>query len=200
MPLILIMDSKFEINRVEGVNHLLGIMLILLGLQGCVEPVQRLGQTFEGSVKWALQIAQPEITNFASDAQIYSILGAMIWKDGRLPSNTGDWSFVTWSPSLKKKFQVTIDFKGNITKRTEDFENPPNTGSRTHLPVGWVNSPDIFSSIPSQVITKAYAQLVVFNFTEYSQAPNTDVWAINFAGGKNPLVKWDGHYIGTQFN
>ena len=176
------------------------IILILISQQSCVEPIYRTGQAFEGSVKWALQKIQPEINNFANDAQIYTIFGAMIWKDGRLPSNTGDWSFVSWSPSLKKTFQVTIDYKESITKSIEDAINPPNTGSGTPLPAGWLNSTEIFSSIPPQAITKNYAQLVVFNFTEYSQAPNTAVWVMNFAGSKNPMVRWDGYYIGTQFN
>lgn len=179
---------------------ILFVLIFLIGCQGCKEPKVRLGADFDGSVKWALQKAQPEINNFASDAQIYSILGAMIWKDGRLPANTGTWSFVSWSPSLKKICQVTVSYQGNTSNSIRDGVNPPNTGSGTPLPAGWVNSTVIFSAIPMQEITKNYAQLVVFNTTSYPQAPNIAVWGINYAGGKNPLVRWDGYYIGTQFN
>lgn len=176
------------------------VFLIIMSFLSCKNPIVRPGDNFNGSVKWALQIAQPEISSFSSDAQIYSILGALIWKDGRLPDNTGTWSFVSWSFTLQQTYQVTIDHQGNVTESIRDNVNPPNTGSGGTLPAGWVNSTAIFASIPIQEITKNYAQLVVFNTTSYSEEPNTAVWGINFAGGKNPLVRWDGVYIGTQLN
>jgi hypothetical protein len=172
--------------------------ILCLFIQGCKPPKVRPGSSFDGSAKWALQIAQPVISDFAVDAQIYQVLGALVWKDGRLPANTGTWSYVSWSASLKKTCQVTVDCQGNSRTSIRDSQNPPNTGSSTTLPVGWVNSTSVFSAVPGQEITKSYAQLVVFNTTSYPQAPNTAVWAMNFAGGRNPLVRWDGHYIGTQ--
>jgi len=179
---------------------ILFLPIFLLACQGCDEPTVRPGADFDGSVKWALQKAQPEITNFSGDAQIYNILGSLIWKDGRLPANTGTWSFVSWSQSLKKTCQVTVDHQGDITKSVHDEVNPPSTGSGTPLPAGWVNSTMIFSAIPGLEITKRFAQLVVFNTTSYPLAPNMAVWVINYAGGKNPTVRWDGQYIGTQFS
>ena len=173
-------------------------LLAVMALSSCDDPEARPGDSFDGSVQWALQIAQPEINNFSSDAQIYSILGATIWKDGRLPANTGTWSFISWSASLQKICQVTVDDEGNTRKTIRDSENPPNTGSGSTLPAGWVNSPTIFSAIPTQEITRSFAQLVAFNYTSYLQAPNEAVWGINFAGGRNPLVRWNGEYIGTQ--
>lgn len=188
-------------STIAKVGAILCVLLLFMSVQGCNDvPEVRPGANIDGSVKWALQKAQPVISNFASDAQIYSILGAMIWKDGRLPANTGSWSFVSWSPSLNKTCQVTVNYQGNTSKSIRDSENPPNTGSGNTLPAGWVNSTAIFASIPGQEITKNFAQLVVFNTTSYPQAPHAAVWGINFAGGKNPLVRWDGHYIGTQFD
>jgi len=178
------------------------VLLLILGVQGCncEAPVFRTGTDFDGSAKWALQKAQPTINNFASDAQLYSILGAVVWKDGRLPANTGSWSFVTWSASLKKKFQITVDSQGSISTSTTDSPNPPPTGSGSPIPAGWVNSTVVFDAIPSQEITDNTATLLVFNVTNYPQATDTAIWGINFTGGKNPLVKWDGQYIGTQFD
>jgi len=186
-------------NRLAGVKLVFFALLCVLGVQGCKDPQVRPGASFDGSVKWALQIAQPDINTFAGDAQLYSILGAMIWKDGRLPANTGTWSFITWSAGLKKKYQVTVDYQGKITRSATDQEGPPKTPSGTTLPAGWVNSTNIFASIPAQQITSNCATLVVFNFTNFDQAPNTAVWGVNFNGSKNPLVRWDGRYIGTQF-
>lgn len=176
------------------------ILVCTPGLYGCnnEDPVVRPGSGFDGSVKWALQLAQLEIDNFAADADLYTILGALVWMDGRLPANSGTWSFVTWSQSLKQQLQVTVRYDGNVTRSVTDKESPPSTGSGGPLPAGWVNSTDIFSAIPSQEIARSFAQLVVFNITSYPQAPNTALWVMNFAGGNNPIVRWDGVYIGTQ--
>lgn len=185
-------------NGSAGVKLIFLALICVLGVQGCKDPQVRPGASFDGSVQWALQKAQPDINNFANDAQLYSILGSMIWKDGRLPANTGTWSFITWSAGLKKQYQVTVDYQGTITRSTTDQVNPPQTPSGTTLPAGWVNSTNIFSSIPAQQLTSNCATLVVFNFTDFSQAPHTAVWGMNFNGSQNPLVRWDGYYIGTQ--
>lgn len=174
------------------------IFFIAMGFKGCENPVVRPGPAYEGSAKWALDIAQPEITSFAGDAVLYQILGAMVWKDGRLPSNTGSWSFVCWSNSLDKILQVTVNHQGTNSTSVRDSPDPPSTGSGGPLPNGWVNSLAIFAAIPAVEVTENFAQLLVVNTTSYPQAPNTALWAINFAGGRNPLVKWDGQYIGTQ--
>ena len=68
------------------------------------------------------------------------------------------------------------------------------------LPAGWVNSTVIFAAVPVAEITKNYATLVAFSYTSYYQAPNEAVWAINYARGRNPLIRWNGEYIGTQSN
>ncbi len=186
------------IDRTAQAILLIVAVAILMLVQGCKDPKVRPGASFDGSVHWALQIAQPEITAFAADAQIYQVLAAMVWKDGRLPENTGSWSFVSWSPGLKKICQVTVSYDGGARKSIRESVDPPNSGSGGVIPAGWVNSTTAFAAIPSGEIAESFAQLVAFNFTSYPQSPNTALWAINFAGGNNPLVRWDGHYVGTQ--
>jgi hypothetical protein len=199
-----IFSGRFEMNHnLKSVLKTGGILVALTLLAfclGCEEPEVRPGAQFDGSIYWALQIAQPKINTWASDAQIYSILGAAIWKDGRLPANTGTWSFVCWSVSLKKIYQITIDNNGDPSTSIREQLTPPSTASGTPLPAGWVNSTVIFAVIPAAEITKNYATLVAFNSASYSQAPNEAVWGINYAGGRNPLVRWNGEYIGTQSN
>lgn len=188
------------IDKTAQAILLIAAVAILMLVQGCEDPKVRPGASFDGSVHWALQIAQPEITTFEADAQIYQVLAATVWKDGRLPENTGNWSFVSWSPGLKKICQITVSYDGGTRKSIRESVDPPNSGSGGVIPAGWVNSTTAFAAIPSQEIAKSFAQLVVFNFTSYPQEPNTALWAINFAGGNNPLVRWDGHYVGTQFD
>jgi hypothetical protein len=147
---------------------------------------------------WARDIAQPLITAFSADAALYSILGAQVFEDGRLPANTGNWSFVTWSPSLLKEFQVTVSYDGSTSTTTRDQATPPSPNGQP-VPVGWVNSPDIFqATVPHRPATVTHAPLVVFNFTDFPQVPGEAVWGINYNKPPNQLVKWDGTYIGTQ--
>lgn len=175
------------------------IIMLLIIVHGCTEPIYRNSTVFDGSAYWALQKAQPEITNFAADAEIYNILGTMIWKDGRLPSNTGEWSFVSWSQTRKQTCQVTVNYQGTTSKSIQNQSSPPNTGSGFPIPVGWKNSIEIFSIITSkEIINDNYANLVVFNLANYTQSPNNAVWAVNFSQGINPLVTWNGTFIGNQ--
>lgn len=202
---------KYSLNSSSGMLRLMRFSLLaLVFVVGIVsilgtspvreDPRQRPGASFNGSAKWALQIAQPVISACAADAQIYQILGAVIWRDGRLPENTGTWSFVSWSPTTREICQVTVDHGGGTRTSTRDSDTAPSTASGGVIPAAWVNSTAVFSAIPGAEITRDSAQLVVFNVASYDEAPNTAVWGINFAGGKNPLVRWDGYYIGTQFD
>ena len=178
------------------------LFIVLLGgmmlSASCPQPVSRPESVFEGSAKWALNIAQPLITAFAADAKLYSVLGAMIYKDGRLPANTGDWSFVAWSVSQQKEFQVTVKYDGTTSTATRTKASPPSPNGQP-IPNGWLNSTDIFAvTAPHLSGGVTHAQLVVFNFVSYPQASNQAVWGINFNEGPNQLVKWDGTYLGPQ--
>lgn len=165
----------------------------LLTYATCNEaPIKRPGAAFEGSAFWARDIAQPAITSFAADAQLYSVLGAIIYNDGRLPSNKGDWSFVAWSASLQKQKQVTVNFDGTITESIRDATSGAPSG-KPPLPAGWVNSTTIFGAIAPHV-NFTTATLVTFNFSE-SSVPG--VWAINTPSG-NHYVQANGNYIGTS--
>jgi hypothetical protein len=74
----------------------------------------------DGSARWGLTIAQPRITAFAPDAQLYAILGGEVYRDGRLPASVEDWSYVAWSPTRRRTFQVTVLFDGSTTTSTQD--------------------------------------------------------------------------------
>jgi hypothetical protein len=161
-------------------------------------PAPRPGPLGQGSARWAYAIAQPSIAASAPDAELYTILGAFVWRDGRLPSNTGDWSFVAWSPSLKQTLQVTVKFDGTFFTTTRNEATPPSQNGQP-LPAGWLDSPDIFAVVASHLTCGVtHAQLAVLNVASYPQAPNQPVWGINFNVGQNQLVKWDGTYVGTQ--
>jgi hypothetical protein len=176
------------------------LSLLTLSLLACnpASPTTRGGPSFDGSARWALGFAQPQITGFAADAQLYQILGSLIMKDGRLPTNQGNWSFVTWSPSQQKVFQVTVDNNGAVTTSTRAETSPP-TVSGSPLPGTWANSTDVFAAAAPHLDPGVFqATLAVLNVASYSGVPNQAVWGINFNTGPNQLVKWDGTYVGPQ--
>jgi len=165
---------------------------------GCttVSPSPRF--TDDGTAHWALNIAQPLITAFAADAQLYEVLGADVGRDGRLPTNTGTWSFVTWSLSRTTTFQVTIKHDGTTSTSTRSEPSPASQLGQP-VPLGWVDSLSVFAVVaPYLACAVTRAQLVAFNVASYAEAPSQSAWSINFDAGQNQLVKWDGTYIGPQ--
>jgi hypothetical protein len=164
-----------------------------------VSPQPRTGGAFgDGSAKWALKIAEPLITAFAADVNLYEVFGADVGLDGRLPSNTGDWSFVAWSPTKQTSFQVTVKFDGSTSTTTRNEPSPPSFNGQA-VPAGWVDSVDAFAIVaPYLACAATRAQVAVLNVASYAEAPNQSAWAINFDAGQNQLVKWDGTYIGPQ--
>lgn len=170
---------------------LLSPLLFLYGT--CNEaPVKRPGAAYEGSAFWARDLAQPRITSFAADAQIYSVLGAVIYNDGRLPSNKGTWSFVAWSAAMQKQIQVTVRYDGHISESIRDATSGAPSG-KPPLPAGWVNSTTIFNAIAPHV-SFTTSTLATFNFSE-STVPG--VWGINTPSG-NHYVQANGTYLGTS--
>ena len=179
------------------------ISIILISFLGC-NGTPRLS-TYEGSAHWALEKAQPEINSFDPNAEIYWIMGAGVWKDGRLPLNTGSWSFTCWSSSRQEICDVVVNYSGNTSTSTRTRTNPPSTGSGQPIPTDWHNSTIIFDAIPLKEKTDNYANLLTYNLYDYGDVNNIAsgkaVWAINFTGGKNPLVMDDDHsviFIGTE--
>lgn len=175
----------------------LAVVVALPALLGssCPTPELRPGPVSDGSAQWAWQIAQPRVTAFAADARLYEILGAVIWHDGRLPANTGTWSFVTWSPTLQRELQVTVDHSGTVSTSVRDRTSAPGSGGHP-VPAAWANSPVVFQAAePHRPSDRTTAQLVVFNLETW-QTPG--LWGINYGSGPNLIVRWDGTYIGTQ--
>lgn len=165
----------------------------LLAGFSCPKPVVRTGLLFDGSAYWAWQLAQPKVAAFGSDAVLYSVLGAQVWHDGRLPSNTGDWSFVTWSRSLRKEFQVTVLFDGTLTTSTRDRPGAPGVAGQP-VPSGWVNSPQVFQAAEQgRHSGDDVATVVVFN---WSTASSPGLWGISYPSGIL-AVRWDGTYVGA---
>ena len=161
----------------------------------CPPPALRPGPAFDGSAYWAWQIAEPQTTAFAPDAHLYEVLGAVVYHDGRLPGNTGTWSFVTWSASRQQVFQVTVDHAGVTTTSTRSQATAPGSGGQP-VPAGWVNSPVIFQAAePHRPGSAVTAQLAVFNLGTWATGGQ---WGINYPGGPNVIVRWDGTFVGTQ--
>lgn len=159
-----------------------------------IQPVVRSGSAYQGSAYWARDLALPLINGFAPDAQIYCVLGAEVYKDGRLPENMGSWSIVSWSPSRQEEFQVTVKYNGSTrTSTTTQTTAPSSTGQP--IPGGWVNSTVIFNATtPFRDPRATLSTLVVFNFT-INADPFT--WGLNFDRGRPSThrVLWDGTYL-----
>lgn len=151
----------------------------------------------DGSARWAWAIAQPVITGIAADAQLRTVIGAAVQVDGRLPANTGNWSFVAWSPT-HSTIQVTVSAAGT-TSTTQRNDAAPGPGIQVPLPATWADSTQVFAATNGKRDPGASsATLVVLNIASYSQAPGQAVWGIAFNVSPNQLVKFDGTYIGPQ--
>lgn len=181
------------LKRIRG--QLVPALAILL--LACPTPQARPGPAYDGSAHWALGIAQPLITPFAPDAQLYSVLRARIYPDGRLPSNVGDWSFIAWSASRQQEIQVTVNYDGTTHATIRSQTTAP--GSGLLVPAAWANSTAIFQATIPHRPSVGEAQLVAVNMSRYNHlAWNQPVWSIHFDQGPNQLVKWDGTYLGAQ--
>jgi hypothetical protein len=164
----------------------------------CQTPTQRPGSDFEGSAHWALAQAQPHISSFAADARLYTVLGSMVYRDGRLPPDTGTWSFVAWSPTRQEELQVNVQHDGGTSTTTRSQASPPSHNDQP-IPASWANSTVVFAAVAPHLESGTnHAVLVVLNTTSYPQAPNDTVWGINFDRGPNQLVRVDGSYLGAQ--
>jgi hypothetical protein len=173
------------------------IVISTMLLTSCKDPLPRPGNSFDGSARWAYNLANPEIQNFSGDAILYVIMGAVVYKDGRLPSNTGTWSFIAYSQSRGEEIQVTVNWKGEISKDIHARTEPPGRGEP--LPSNWINSNNIFQIAYQHVNDSPDAvTYLTVNWTEYPQAPGKALWALAyFNPGGTHLVTIDGQYIGT---
>jgi hypothetical protein len=161
------------------------------GLSGCQcdKGQVRPGPVFDGSARWAVDLAQPRITAFAPDAELRSILGARVAADGRLFANVGSWSVIAFSQSRQEKIQVTVSATGALT---ESVSAATGAGIQVPLPPGWINSPEMFNLARQHVPAFNEATLVTFNFTDFGgDLAGKATWAINTPGG-NVLVSFDG--------
>ena len=169
-------------------------LLVVLGATGCKDPIARPAGT-DGTARWAFNIAQPSL---GGDYELRQILGTMVFVDGRLPANVGNWSFVTWSPSQQSIRQVTVaaDASVSVDNRAEAAPGPGIAGT---LPATWADSPAVLGSTNGTRDANAtIAKLMVLNVASYNGVPNQAVWGINFDAGGNQLVRPDGTYIGPQ--
>lgn len=188
--------SVLPISRRTTLLLLAGLPLAMAA--SCPTPTERPGSDFEGSAHWALALAQPHITSFAADARLYTVLGSTIYRDGRLPLDTGTWSFVAWSPSRQEVLQVNVQHDGSTSTTTRSQASAPSHNGQP-IPATWANSTVVFAAVAPHLATgTTNAVLAVLNTTSYSQAPNDIVWGINFNTGPNQLVRVDGSYLGPQ--
>lgn len=176
-----------------------GIILTFALLVGstCNQPAPqpRPGSAFEGSAHWARDLAQPHFASFASDAQLHTVIGVQVYRDGRLPANAGSWGLVAWSPSQQKELQVNVRHTGTTTTTTRAQTNAPGANDQP-IPANWVNSTTVFNATaPHRDASATLATLVSFNIATYD-GPH---WGINFNAGAEPnhYVNYDGTYLGT---
>jgi hypothetical protein len=173
----------------------LGIAVLFLSAGSCPDPEGRPGAANDGSAHWAWAIAEPMVAPFAADAELYEILAVNVFHDGRLPTNTGSWGFVTWSPSRQEVFQVNVNYTGSASTETRTRPDAPGSNGQP-VPSGWVNSTVVFQAAePHRPGGTDTAQLVVFNASTWTTPGQ---WGINYAGSTNVIVQWDGTLIGTQ--
>ena len=190
--------------RTRAGIHRLGIVTLALAVVapglGCPlpapSPIPRPPGT-DGSARWAFAIAQPQIAAFAPDVELRTIAGFTVNLDGRLPSNTGSWGFVAWSPS-RSTIQVNVRFDGT-TSSAQRTEPAPGPGIEHPLPAGWADSIAVFAATNGKRDPAArIANLVVCNIASYRQAPGRAVWGISFDVPPNQLVSFDGSYLGPE--
>jgi hypothetical protein len=185
--------------RIPGRIIGLGLALAIIGASAGCPPTTITPRPTgtDGSARWAFAIAQPRIAAFAGDAELRTIIGATVRLDGRIPANTGTWSFVAWSPT-HSTIQVTVDANG-VASTTTRTEAAPGPGIQVPLPASWADSIQVFAATNGHRDPGAsIANLVVLNLASYSQAPHKATWGINFNAGQNQLVAVDGSYIGPE--
>jgi hypothetical protein len=184
--------------RTLAAVHRLGILAFALAIAGC-PPTPNIPRPpgTDGGARWAFGIAQPVIHGVAADAELRTVLGAVVNLDGRIPSNGGDWSFVAWSPT-HSTIQVTVNANGT-TSTSQRTEAAPGPGIQVPLPASWADSIAVFAATNGKRDPGAtIANLVVLNVASYTQAPGKATWGINFNAGPNQLVAADGSYIGPE--
>ncbi|TMQ15543.1 MAG: hypothetical protein E6J90_07740 [Deltaproteobacteria bacterium] len=151
----------------------------------------------DGSARWAFGIAQPRIAAIAGDAELRTIIGSSVTLDGRLPANTGSWSFVAWSPT-RSTIQVTVSFDGT-TSAAQRNEAAPGPGIQVPMPASWADSIQVYAATSGHRGAGAtFAQLAMLNVVSYAQTPGKATWGINFNAPPNQLVALDGTYIGPE--
>lgn len=138
----------------------------------------RPGPDFDGSAQWAFQIAQHPITRFSTDAQLYCVIGELVRIDGRLSANVGNWSFLLWSNTKQRVFEVTVSHLGKASNTTRNAISPTPPIEQP-IPQGWSNSTEIFHALPSKVrASVSYAFSAVLNVGNNPKVPDDPVWAI----------------------
>jgi len=181
-------------KMIASASLILSFILLLGSNCNQPAPVTRPGSAYDGSAYWARDLAQPLITGFAGDAQIYNIMGAQVMADGRLPANLGNWSIVAWSPSRQEEFQVIVRNDATTSTSTRAQASAPGANNQP-VPNGWANSTVVYNAtIGHRDPGATLSTLVVFNIATYTRP----LWAINFNAGQNQYVNWDGTYIGVS--
>ncbi len=173
---------------------LFAVSAILWGAS-CPRGQGRPGPAFDGSARWAVDLAQPRIAAFAADAQLRTIVGARIASDGRVFANVGSWGVAAFSESRQQKIDVTVSATGAVS---ESVSAGPAPGVQIPLPASWINSTDAFVRVRGLVPAFDEATLVTFNLTDFgAEFAGKATWAVNTPGG-NVLVLHDGSIARRQ--
>jgi hypothetical protein len=175
----------------------LGLLVVSAALSGlaCPPGQQRPGSEFEGSARWAVDLAQLQIDTFAADSELRAIAGARVDSDGRLFANAGSWSLTAFSASRQQKLVVDVSANGTMTSAVSAATS---AGIQAPLPAGWINSTDVLELARGLVPAFGEAPLVTFNLTDFGgDVAGKATWAVNTPGG-NVLVLFDGSIARKQ--
>lgn len=183
---------KTELRTI--VRGLFVVSAILWGWS-CPPGQVRPGPPYDGSARWAVDLARPRLAAFAADAQLRTIAGARIGSDGRVFANVGSWAVAAFSESRREKIEVTVSATGAVS---ESVGAGPAAGVEVPVPAGWINSTDVFARVRGLVPPFDEAPLVTFNLTDFgAELAGKATWAVNTPGG-NVLVLHDGSIARRQ--
>jgi hypothetical protein len=131
-----------------------------------------------GAARWAYELAQTAVFEWARDAELCRVHGVGVGSEGWLPDRGGVWKLSYWTPAKSSVLEVTVDSDGNITSAEVDTS----TVRGRSLPTSWQDSPRVWAAtMKHQVGTpiSTFAALLALDL-EPERYPDLAVWRIRF--------------------
>jgi hypothetical protein len=138
----------------------------------------------------------PSIQAFDPMAKVYRISGNQVFSDGRLPSNTGTWSFSVWSPCRVEEWWAMVRSDRTVAFPSQEgtaVEPPSQSGNP--LPTAWADSTTAFKGLVGHASPNEVGQ-AEFNGLSYVNFSGS-VWRFIAPTGTHYLSS-SGSYLGTN--